>query len=254
MVGGDSHYIAVVLGVLRRLAYILADGGGGGQLGLRVGGVSDYIAVGEVGEDELIAAVHGAHDLLRHLRQAQLRLLVEGNALGRGHPQVVLAGEGLVLAAVEEEGHMGVLLRLGAVELPQPRLADHLSQRFHHLFRRKGDGQILEFLMIHGHDDKAEVLHIVPLKMGERGVHEGVSQLDLPLASPAAEDHLISVLDLAHRGSVLVHQSQGLQIIVGLTGLISGLHGPGQGLAADDAAHSTISFSPQERRDKFRFD
>ena len=138
---------------------------------------------------------------------------------------------------------MGVLLRLGAVELPQPRLADHLGQGLYHLLRGEGDGQVLEFLVIHGHDDEAEALHPVPLEVGEGGVHKGVGELDLPLASPAAEHHLVAVLDLPHGGSLFVHQSHRLQIVVGLTGLIGGLHGPGQGLAADRTAHNNLSFA-----------
>ena len=204
--------------------------------------MADDVAVGEVGEDEVIALVHGPLHLLRHLRQAQLRLLVEGDALGGGDPQVVLAGEGLVLAAVEEEGHMGVLLRLGAVELPQSRLADDLRQGLHNLLRRKSDGQILELLMVHGHDDEAQILHIRPVEVLEIRVHEGVGQFDLPLAPAAAEDHLVPVLNFTYRHSALAYESQGLQIVVGLSGLISGLHGPGQGLAADIVGHKSLSF------------
>ena len=40
---------------------------------------------------------------------------------------------GRVLAAVEEKGHMGILLALRAVELILPRLAEDLSQRLHHI-------------------------------------------------------------------------------------------------------------------------
>ena len=206
--------------------------------------MADDVAVGEVGEDEVIALVHGPLHLLRHLRQAQLRLLLEGNALGGGDPQVRLAGEGLVVAAVKEEGHVGILLRLGAVELPQARVADDLSQGLLDLLGSEGDGQVLELLVVHGHNDEVQVLHVVPPEVGEGRVHEGIGELDLPLASAAAEDHLVPVLDLAHGGPRLVHQGQGLQIVVGLAGLVGGLHGPGQGLAADVAVHRYFSFSP----------
>ena len=158
VVGGNGHQIPVLQGVAGNLIHIAAHRGGGGQLGLGIGGVADDIAVGEVRQDEVIPLVHTGHDLLGHLGQAQLRLLVEGDALGGGNADVGLPGEGLIVTAVEEEGHMGVLLGLGAVELPQPRLADDLGQGLHHPLRGEGDGQVLELLVIHGHNHEAKIL------------------------------------------------------------------------------------------------
>ena len=238
VVGGNSDQIAMGAGILGNFAHIAADGCGSLQLGLRIGGVSHHIAVGEVGQDKVIACVHGTLDLFGHFRQAQLRLLIEGDALGRRNADVGLAGEGLVSAAVEEEGHMGVFLRLSAVELGQARLTDYLRQRHDDLFGCEGDGQILEFVVIHGHDDKFQILQICTVKLVKRRIGEGFGQFDLPLAAAAAENHMIAVLDLAYGRSVFILQSHGLQMVVGLPLLICGLNGSCQSLAADKSLHN----------------
>ena len=195
--------------------------------------MADHVAVGEVGEDEVIPLVHRRLYLFRHLRQTQLRLLIKGNPLGRGYAHIGLSLEGLVVAAVEEEGHMGELLGLGTVELPQPRLAQHLGQRLFHLFRGESDGKILEFVMIHGHDAEFQILQGRTVKVPEVRVGKGLGQLDLPFTPAAAEDHLIPAADLAHGGAVLFRQHHGLQIIVGLPLGVSGFHRSGEGFAAD---------------------
>ncbi len=72
---------------------IVTDMLAGFQLGSGIQGVADHVAVGEVGHHEIVFA-QSAHDLIRHGRQAQLRLLVKVNALGRRHAHVILAGKG----------------------------------------------------------------------------------------------------------------------------------------------------------------
>ena len=230
VVRGDGHHIALGQRVMDHHIQIVTDMLAGFQLGGGIQGVADHVAVGEVGHHEIVFA-QSAHDLIRHGRQAQLRLLVKVNALGRRHAHVILAGEGRVLAAVEEKGHMGILLALRAVELILPRLAEDLSQRLHHMRRRKGDGQILELIMIHGHDDEIQILQLVPLHLVEVRIGEQLRQLDLPLTAAAAEHGGIAVSDLAYRLAVL-HQDHGFQMVVILPRLIRFFHGPRQLCAA----------------------
>ena len=211
--------------------------------------MADDVAVGEVRHDEVIAFIHGALHLLRHGGQAQHRLLIEGDALGGRDAQVRLPRERLVIAAVEEEGHMGKLLRFGAVELAKSRLAEHLGQGLLHPLGSKGDGQVLEFLVIHGHDGEVQVRHVLPLKMGKVLVGEGLGQLDLPLAPAAAEHHMVAVFDFANGLALLVHQDHGFQGVIGLALDIGILYGLGQGLAAVKALvkHSSCPPSAQRR-------
>ncbi len=70
--------------------------------------------------------VHLRHTLLESLADAlsdahsvHAGLQVIGGDLGRGYHVAVLAVEGSLDTAVEEEGHVGVLLGLGGVELRQ---------------------------------------------------------------------------------------------------------------------------------------
>ena len=230
VVRGDGHHIALGQRVMDHHIQIVTDMLAGFQLGGGIQGVADHIAVGEVGHYEIVFT-QSAHDLIRYGRQAQLRLLVKVNALGGRHAHVILAGEGRVLAAVEEKGHVGILLALRAVELILPRLAEDLSQRLHHMRRRKGDGQILELIMIHGHDDEIQILQLVPLYLVEVRIGEQLRQLDLPLTAAAAEHGGIAVSDLAHRLTVL-HQDHGFQMVVILPRLIRFFHGPRQLCAA----------------------
>ena len=60
-----------------------------------------------------------------------------------------------------------------------------------YLFRRKSNGQILEFVMVHGHDNEVQMLHIIPVKVFEIRVYESIGQFDFPLAPPAAENYLV---------------------------------------------------------------
>ena len=243
MVGGDDHGIAALLGMLGHTGDVLADHMGRAELRLGIGRVSDDVAVGEVCQHEVIALVRRLHDPLGHLGQAQFRLLVKGNALGRRNADVRLAWEGLVFAAVEEERHMGILLALGTMELLQACLGDHLRQRLLHLFRRERDGQVLELLVIHGHDHEFQSGHVFPGKAAEIGIGERLGQLYLALAAAAAEHHAVAVLDLAHRCAVFVHAHHRLQKIIGLALTIGVLHCLRQRTSSAIAiAHHSASF------------
>ena len=83
-----------------------------------------------------------SHDLVGHARGAHLRLQVVGGDLGAGHELALLARPGLLDAAVEEVGDVGVLLGLGDVELLPAQAGDDLGQAGHDQ-RREGhlDGQ-----------------------------------------------------------------------------------------------------------------
>ena len=79
--------------------------------------------------------------------------------------------------------------------------------------RRKGDGQILELIMIHGHDDEIQILQLVPLHLVEVRIGEQLRQLDLPLTPAAAEHHRVVIPDAAD-GNAALSQHHGLQMIV----------------------------------------
>ena len=90
--------------------------------------MAHHVAVGEVQDDDVIGAGLDALNALgADLIGAHLRLEVIGGHLGRGHQHPVLAGEHGLAAAVEEEGHMGVLLGFGDAQLGHAHLAQVLT-------------------------------------------------------------------------------------------------------------------------------
>ena len=202
--------------------------------GLDFGGgvlcVADDVAVCKVGDHEVVLAQSLGH-FFHHLGQGQLRLLVKVDALGGGDAHVVLSGEGGVFAAVEEEGHVGELLRLGTVELTLAGLGEHLGQRLCHMGRRKSHRQVLKFVVIKGQNGKIEVVELVPGYGRKVRLGEKLRQLDFPLAPAAAKDHGVPVADRA-RSAAVPHQDHGLQMIVVLSLGICLTHGVRQPGAA----------------------
>jgi hypothetical protein len=63
-----------------------------------------------------------------HLGGAHLRLEIVGVHPRRGDQVLILARQGLAVAAIEVEGDVGVFLGLGAMELTEARVAQDLAQ------------------------------------------------------------------------------------------------------------------------------
>ena len=212
VVRSDGHHVVLGQGSIHHLLQGPADVTAGIQLGGGVLGVADDITVGEVGDDEVVFP-QGARHSPGHLRQGELRLLVKVDAFGRGDAHILFTGEGGVFPAVEEKGHMGELLGLRAVELGFSGLGEDLGQRFYHVFRRKGDGQMLELVVIQCQDSEVQILQLPALHGPEVVRREQFRQLDLPLTPAAAEHHRVVIPDAAD-GNAALSQHHGLQMIV----------------------------------------
>ena len=91
------------------------------------------------------------------LDRTHLRLQIIGGHLGRGRQNALFAAEGLLDAAVEEEGDVGELLRLGGAQIAQIGGGEHIAQNVLHRLRRADDGQ-LELLVVLGHAGVVQVL------------------------------------------------------------------------------------------------
>ena len=236
VVGSHRHHIALGQRIVYHHVQIVTDVPAGLQLGGGVLGVADDVAVGKIGHDKIILSQRFHHPVC-HGWQAQLRLLVKVNALGGRDAHVVLAGERGVFAAVEEKGHMGILFAFGAVELALPRLAEHLCQRLDHMGGGKRNGQILELVMVHGHDDKIQILQQITLHPIKIRIGKQLRQLDFPFSPAAAEHGGIPVADLSH-GSAIFHQDHRFQMVIIQPCLICFFHGPRQlGAAALGFGH-----------------
>ena len=98
--------------------------------GVHHSGVADHVGVREVHEDEVeLVALDRADHRVADGGRAHLRLLVVGrDVLGRRDHRALFPGERLLAAAVEEVGHVRVLLRLRAAKLREPGARDDLRE------------------------------------------------------------------------------------------------------------------------------
>ncbi len=162
---------------------------------LQNAGVADHVGIGEVDQHEVVVAfVDPPDDLVHQQPSAHLRLKIVGRHLGRRLQVALLALKRGFLAAVEEVGHVGVLLRLGGVQLPAALLAQHFGQRVgdldfgeEHLHRVGG--------LIGSHRDQLQIGHIEPLEANEIGIGEGSDDLAHAVGAEVVEDDRVARLD-----------------------------------------------------------
>ena len=117
MIGGNGDQVTMLFCIVCSLIDITAHCGCSLQLRLGVRRMTDHVAVGEVGQNKIIAFIDRTQNLFRDLGQAEFRLLIKRDSLRRGYAHVGLARKRLVIATVKEKCHMRVLFRLRTVEL-----------------------------------------------------------------------------------------------------------------------------------------
>ncbi len=130
--------------------------------------------------------------------------------------------------AIEEEGDVRVLLRLGHMQLGQPRAADHFPEGVRQAGRGKGDREILELLVVERQDAERQVAHGSPGEAAPVLFDEGFRELHFALPAAAAEDDGIAVLHPPHGMAVGAQQHDRLKGVVGLARPVAGAHGLGQ--------------------------
>ncbi len=118
--------------------------------------MAHHIAVGIIDDDEIeLAALDRGDELVGHLRRRHFRLEIVGRDLGRGHENALFAREGLLLAAVEEIGDMGVFLGLGDAKLMEAGLGRHLAERAGELLgREQGRDELRQRRRIFDHAER----------------------------------------------------------------------------------------------------
>ena len=115
---------------------------------------------------------------------------------------------------------MGELLTFGAMELGFSGFTEDLGERPLDLGRREGDGQVLELIMVHGHDNEPEIFEPAAGDFIEIRLCKHFSQLDFPLAPAAAENHSVVIGNFTDR-RIVFGQKHGFQMVIVLTQLIS---------------------------------
>lgn len=117
---GNDDYLVVVhrLGGLDNIVEACIEGLDSLLNGGIDTGVAYHVTVGKVDDDEVVfVGLDGVDKLVLDLDSAHLGLQIVCSDLGRRHECAVLAGEGSLAAAVEEECDVGILLGFGDMEL-----------------------------------------------------------------------------------------------------------------------------------------
>ena len=188
-------------------------------------GVAHHVAIGVVENHHIVLArADGFQRLLGHLGGRHLGLEVKGGHLAGRHQNAVLPGVAGLDAAVEEEGDVGVFLRLGDMQLGEPQAGEVFGQRHAEAIRRVDHAQpVAKRLIVLGHADK---LHGNPLalKAGEIRVQDGAGQLAGAVRPEIEEDDAVVGLHGGH-GLPLMHDDGGFDKFVVLVLLVALLHG-----------------------------
>ncbi len=157
VVGGDEQAAATLADGLVDAAELSVDGLDGADGGLHLAGVTDHVGVGEVDDDDVEGGVaDGLDDGVGDAGGGHLGGEVVGGDLLRGDEGAVLAGKGLLDAAVEEVGDVGVLLGLGDAEVAKVGLGHEVGEEVVHGLRGDDDGEFV-LLVVLGHTDVVEV-------------------------------------------------------------------------------------------------
>ena len=246
VVGGNEGHAAHGAGGFHHLAHALVHSLHSDAGGLIDAGVAHHVAVGEVEDNDVIRAALNPLDGLRgHLTGAHVGLHVVGGHLGRGDEGPVLPGEDRLLPAVEEEGHMGVLLGLGDAQLGEAQPGDILAKDVGELPVGEGHlhaghgGVVLGGAYIGDGKEAPFALHV-----GEVGVDEAAGDLPGPVGAEVHKDDGVARVDRR-----VFHADHRLHELVGdarIVGLLDGVHRVGiEGpLAAGDGVVGPLHAVP----------
>ena len=222
MVGGQEDHTACVQHGVGDFADALVNSLNGLDSGIKHAGVADHIAVGEVQDDDIIlAALDAGLALVGDLIGAHLGLQVVGGNLRAGDDLAVLALAGLLDAAVEEEGHMGVFLGLGNAQLGLAVGGQVLAQGVLQL-----NGGIRNLAVGHrgvvlGHADIVDLLAAAAaLKAGEGVIAEDAGHLAGTVGAEVHEDDGVAIFNAAALAG-----DNGDDELVGHVGGVAGLNG-----------------------------
>ena len=118
MVGNDNSLIVICLGCLDDILHAIIHRMHGLCYCVIYTSVSHHVAIGEVNHDKVILlGIDGTHKLVLYLVSRHLGLEVVCCNFRRGHKDAVLIIIRSLATTIEEEGHMGILLGLGSMQL-----------------------------------------------------------------------------------------------------------------------------------------
>ena len=222
VVGGDKGHAAQVRRGLHDLGHAGVHGLHGGHGRVEDTGVAHHVAVGKVQDDDIVlAALDAANGLFRDGRGAHFRFQVIGCDLGGGDKAPVLPGEDGLLAAVEEEGHVGVFFRLGNAQLGHTQLTEVLAKDILQLLVGEGHGDIGHGgVILRGADVVDGQEAALALDLSKVGVHQGAGHLSGAVGAEVTEDDAVALFNAPALGA-----DHRLEEFIGDSGVIRGLDG-----------------------------
>ena len=139
--------------------------------------VTNHIAVGIVDDDHLkLVGLDRRDQLVGDLGRRHRRLQIVGGDFRRRHENALLAWKHSFLTAIEEEGHVRVLLRLSDPELAQASLREHRPENVAQRQRREQHtvepieiGRILDHAKAVGKLHRPSAVETGKLRIGQSG-------------------------------------------------------------------------------------
>ena len=174
--------------------------------------VAHHVAVGKVEYHHVVfARAQFLYHLVRHKVGAHFGLQVVGGHLGRGYQVAHFAGVGRLYAAVEEEGNVRVLLRLGNAQLLHAKGGDVFAQRVLYVFFGEGYLYAGELRVVNGEADVSRFKEAgLSFKGRALGHHEfalrnGAGDLPGPVGAEVEEYHAVALFQKPHGPAVFVY-------------------------------------------------
>ena len=157
VVGGNDHGAATLPERRVNLAQAAVNSFDGGDGRRNLAGVSHHVGIGKVHHHHVEGVIRDGFDYrIGHSLRRHFRLQIVGRDFRRLYHHAVLAGKRLLDAAVEEIGHVGVLLGLGYAQIAQVAVGHHVRQDVGQRFGRRDDRQGKVFVVAR-HADVGQV-------------------------------------------------------------------------------------------------
>ena len=214
MVRADEHLAAHFLQRLHSASHTAVHGLDGLHRRRDHARMAYHIRVREIDDNHIVfICLDGLHQTVAHLGSAHLGLQVVGRHLRGFHQDAVLALVRLLYAAVEEEGHMGVLLRLSQAKLGQAMGSQVLSKSIVKLYLVEGYQLVRDGRIVLRKAYVGQIQLLLPREVRELVAAEGSGDLSGPVRTEIKEDHGIAVLDGGQRLSILHHHCRNHELV-----------------------------------------
>ena len=226
VVGNDDAFVAVVESRGDGVTQHGVDGGdrlGDGFINARV---SDHVAVGVVDDDEIVFLFgNSLAKRVANFEGGHFRFEVVGSDLRRRDEDSILARERRFTSAIEEECDMGILLRLGDVELLETFGREEFAERVGYVFLVKEDVHALVVRVVRSHAVVLEVRDDMHALFRHVLLRESDGHLLGAVVAVVAEDDDIALRNGSERFARLIDVNDRFDELVGDSLVVGFLYG-----------------------------